>query len=300
MVKTIDTLVEDMYAVMHDRSRWDAAVTEFFSSGMRDLALERFENAEDRPPTLRMSNMGTPCKRKLWYDINSPDGGEGFSAPTLLRFISGDLWEVFLLSLAKAAGHDVRGEQDELEITGIRGHRDAVIDNVTVDVKSASPYSFLKFKDGTLKDNDAFGYITQLSSYVGAGNRADDSVHPTDGAFLVVNKVSGELCLDRYTFSPSELAKDGEYEDTKALINDVDTIPPRGFEPEQDGYKNKAKVFVPNGNLKLGLNCSYCSQKHPCYPGLRTFLYGGPMGTSKPVYFTHVAKQPKVKEVTHE
>ena len=77
--------------------------------------------------------------------------------------------EELALTVAMAAGHDVKGQQGKLNVHGIKGHRDAVIDGMTVDVKSASPYAFKKFKDGTLRDDDPFGYISQLSSYVYAG-----------------------------------------------------------------------------------------------------------------------------------
>jgi hypothetical protein len=41
-----------------------------------------------------------------------------------------------------------------------------VIDGVTVDVKSASKYGFEKFLKHNLREDDPFGYISQLSSYV--------------------------------------------------------------------------------------------------------------------------------------
>ena len=299
MTKELGTLVEDIYAVVNDRGGWDTAITEFFSTGMRDIAVSRFEEEEQRrEPTLRMSNMGSPCKRKLWYSINTPNEGEGLPPQAYLKFLYGDLLENLLLSLSMAAGHDVRGMQDELSISGIRGHRDAVIDGVTVDVKSASPASFNKFKHGQLVDNDPFGYISQLSSYVYAGHREDDTVHPTDGAFLVIDKVSGELALDRHTFDFDRMDKEYEFERTKEQVNDVDNIPSRAFEPEDDGYYNsKDKQFRANGNKVLGLNCSYCEHKKQCWPGLRTFMYKRGMG-HVPKYFTRVLKQPKVMEVT--
>lgn len=299
MTKELGTLVEDIYAVVNDRGGWDTAITEFFSDGMRDMVISRLEEEkQEREPTLRMSNMGTPCKRKLWYSIHTPNEGENLPPQTYLKFLYGDILEQLLISLAMAAGHDVRGTQDELEIAGIRGHRDCVIDGVTVDIKSASPRSFSKFKDGTLENDDPFGYISQLSSYVWAGHREDDTVHPTDGAFLVVDKVSGELCLDRYTFDFTKMDKLAEFEDTKERVNSV-TPPPRGFEPEDDGYKDrKTKTFKANGNKKLGLNCSYCEFKHQCWPGLRTFMYKTGNGF-RPTYFTYVRKEPRVMEVTN-
>lgn len=300
MTKTIHTLVDDMYAVVNGAGGWDGAITEYLSDEIKELAQRRFEDggeaSRERPPTLRMSNLGVPCERKLWYGINRADVGEGFSPATLIKFFYGDLIEVLLIALAKAAGHKVEGEQDELEIEGIVGHRDCVIDGVTIDVKSAAPRSFQKFKNGGLRQDDAFGYISQLSSYVFAGREHTVASDPTLGGFLVADKVSGELHLDLHDFSADIEGKREEVKRLKAMANDADTLPDRGFEAEASGYKKKG-VLVPNGNYQLGLNCSYCDKKHECWPDLRTFMYKRGTGYG-PTYFTHIAKEPNVMEVT--
>jgi hypothetical protein len=300
MPKKIETLVKDIYEVVSTRGGWDATITQFMSEGMSDLLRYRFEEEEaERGGTLRMSNMGTPCKRKLWYHLHAPHTGEPLPPQAYLKFFYGDILELLVLSLAKAAGHDVAGMQDELSIGGIVGHRDAVIDGITVDVKSASPYSFLKFKDGLVPDSDPFGYLSQLSSYVYAGHRAEgpDRVHPNRGAFLVIQKVSGEICLDQHWFESEVENKEQEFLDTIQLTSDPDNPPARGFEPVNDGYYNsKKKEFVPNGNKVLSLNCSYCEFKHECHPGLRTFMYRKGQ-SSEPKFFTKVVKEPKVDEV---
>lgn len=296
MTKTISTLVQDMYKVLEDTGGWDAAISRFMSDEMHDLLQRRFDSeAEEREPTLRMSNLGTPCKRKLWYSIHNANEGEPLPPQARLKFLYGDILEILLLSLAKAAGHKVEGCQDTLQIDGIVGHRDAVIDGITVDVKSASPRSFEKFKSGSLRSNDPFGYVSQLSSYVYAGRDSDVESHPTLGAFLVVDKVSGELCLDLYDFSAEIETKLEEVHSLKETVNNADVIPDRAFEEEDDGYYNsKKKQFVANGNKKLGLNCSYCEFKKQCWPGLRTFIYGN----GAPKFMTKVVKTPNVMEVT--
>jgi hypothetical protein len=90
--------------------------------------------------------------------------------------------------------------------TGSGDTGDAVIDGVTIDVKTASPYSFNKFKEGNLRNEDPFGYISQLSSYVYAARDDDVVTDKKRGAFLVINKVSGEMVLDVYDLT-EELAK---------------------------------------------------------------------------------------------
>lgn len=297
MTKKIETLVEDIYEVIKTRGGWDATITEFIREGVGDVFKHRLEDeAEERTGALRMSSMGKPCKRQLWYMHHTPSTGEGLPAPTILKFLYGDMVELLVLSLALAAGHDVRGMQDELEIGGIKGHRDAVIDGVTIDVKSASPFSFSKFKYGLKKDEDGFGYLSQLRSYVAAGSAMDSSIEQLRGGFLVVDKVSGEICLDLHVFVDADIETLGrEFEETKAIV-ESETPPDRPFEAVKDGYKNKDKKFVSNGNEYLGFQCSYCEFKKECWPGLRTFMYKSQNGY-RPKHYTKIVKEPKVNEV---
>ena len=100
--------------------------------------------------TLRLSNWDSPCERQLWYKINKPETVEALPANVRLKFLTGDVMEEVILFLAKASGHEVEGEQDELIIGGVIGHRDGIIDGHLVDTKSASPYSFKKFEEHKL------------------------------------------------------------------------------------------------------------------------------------------------------
>lgn len=279
----INNLVKDIYSVIEGNGGWDETISNYFRTELGNVVDSRLQAQEQERGTLRMSNLGTPCARKLWYQVNQPDDAEPLRPDTRLKFLYGDILESLLLSLAKAAGHDVRGEQTELHIAGVRGHRDAVIDGITIDVKSASGYGFGKFASNNLRSDDPFGYISQLSSYVYAGHRDDpDNVHPTLGAFLVVDKQSGKLCLDAYDLSEEVKTKEKEVEYLKEAVEGA--IPDRAFDPVPDGG---------SGNTKLGVNCSYCQFKHVCWPDLRVFAYG-----NGPRFLTKVKRLPNVPEVT--
>jgi hypothetical protein len=279
-MKDISTLVKDIYEVIDGKGGWDETVQEFFLSSIGPVMQERLkEGTAERSGTLRLSGMGSPCDRKLWYEVNEPNEGEPITPSTRLKFLYGDLLEVLLLSLATAAGHTVTGLQKTVTVHGIKGHLDAIIDGVTIDVKSASPYSFSKFKEGSLRDNDAFGYISQLSSYVSA---AEDGIHPTTGAFLVINKVSGELCLDVHDFTEDIRGKEEEFAYKKAMVQGE--IPERSFTEEPQSKTSK--------NTKLPLFCSYCSRKLKCWPEARIFLY-----STGPQFLVHVDTEPRVFEV---
>jgi len=285
MSKKISTLVQDIYKELESRGGWDQAITDYFLELMKDFAetrMQTLEDQEERGPTLRLSQMGAPCKRKLWYSINNQDKAASLPPSTLLKFKYGDIIEALVLSLAKAAGHKVEGEQDVLYVEGIKGHRDAVIDGVTVDVKSASSYAFKKFESGGLRDDDPFGYISQLSSYVLAGRDHEVESHPSLGAFLVVDKQNGTLCLDMYDLGPEIDSKVEEFQYIKEMVTKPEP-PERSFTDEPDGK---------SGNRKLCVQCSYCDYKSSCWPKLRTFLYSG-----KPRFLTEVSREPKVPEL---
>jgi len=165
-LKTIDTLVEDIGSVLVNKvESLPPELTQKFADSLSQLITNRLtKQSEDRPVGLRMSNIGSPCGRKLWYEVNQKEDAEPLRADTLLKFMFGDVVEELVLFLAEVAGHTVEGRQDTQVIAGIEGHRDAVIDGVTVDVKSANTYGFNKFKNHGLEGDDPFGYQDQLQS----------------------------------------------------------------------------------------------------------------------------------------
>lgn len=139
-----------------------------------------------------MSNIGLP-DLKLWYMMNSTETRDfQYKGSTLIKFLYGDMLEQLLLLLIREAGHKVSHEQEELELEGIKGHRDCKIDGVPVDIKTASQWGFKKFSEGSLFKDDPFGYIGQLSAYIQAGG-------DKEGAFLAINKESGEIASLKIT-----------------------------------------------------------------------------------------------------
>lgn len=284
-MKSIETLVEDIYEVLDKGVEGDDERWAKFGSAVANLVRDRLSVASrvPRKGVLRMSNIGTPCNRKLYLSVNDPEGGEKLNPQARLKFLYGDILEELLLLLAELGGHTVEGRQDTLEIEGVEGHRDAVIDGVTVDCKSASTYSFKKFAEHRLHEDDPFGYKDQLQSYIEAGQDDPIVTDKERGAFLVIDKTLGNICLDVHKKSSFPIRKAYEYK--KRLVNS-DTLPPRGFEDEPEGK---------SGNRKLGTFCSYCERKFQCWDGLRTFLYSG-----KPVFLTKVVKEPRVPEATNQ
>jgi hypothetical protein len=228
-----------------------------------------------------MSNLGRP-DRQLWYEIRGGGGKESLEPHVRLKFLIGDLWESVLLFLAGEAGHEVSHEQAEVVVDDIVGHIDAVIDGTVVDVKSASTHAFKKFKEGSLADDDPFGYIEQIAGYATAFD--------TDGAFLAGDKQNGHITLHRVPKDEIDAIDiKGRIKHIKAVVAS-DEIPDRCYAPVEEGK---------SGNLRLSVGCSYCPFKERCWAdandgvGLRTFIYA-----KGPVHFTHIEKEPNVFEVT--
>lgn len=270
-MKSIETLVDDIRGLFTSRPEVPPDTVDNFGKELAGIIRDRL--LEERGAfSLRISNLGTVCKRKLWYDKNSPEKAEPLSPDARLKFLYGDILECLMLFLAKIAGHEVTEQQKEVDLHGVKGHIDGVIDGVLVDVKSCSTYSFDKFKTGLNEGTDSFGYLTQLDGYLNADNM-------DDGAFLAVDKTLGHITLDRHKRSNRDYAK--EIAETTAILNEP-SPPPRGYSDVPEGK---------SGNRKLCMECSYCSHKFHCWPDLRRFTYA-----RGPVYLTVVKKEPRVDE----
>ena len=246
-MKKIDTLIRDINKTLKGMGGWDGIRGQSLGYGISLIANQRFSKPQEPRGYLSLSSVGTPCKRKLWYKINRTDEGEELTPNTFLKFFYGDMIEELVLQLAIASGHDVTGEQDRLDVHGLKGHRDAVIDGMTVDVKSCSSYAFKKFKEGRLRDDDPFGYISQLSSYVYAGQNDPLVTDNVRGAFLAVYKQNGHICLDVYDFTEELKTKEEEILET---IYMVDGKIPEERIPTVPQSKSSE-------NTKLSMQCSY-------------------------------------------
>jgi hypothetical protein len=289
MSKDISTLVEDIYAVIQGQGGWDEVISKSFVNDVGALMAKRLAPTSPDPakPYLRMSSIGQPCSRKLWYSINMKTEASQPAPANLLKFLQGDLLEALLISLAKAAGHDVAGEQDVVYCHGIRGQRDCVIDGVTVDIKSASAAAMKKFSTHSLREDDPFGYIRQLTGYV-KGAKDDPIVRDkTHGAFLAIDKANGTLVLDMYDLTKEIDTMEDHIESVRACVSSS-IPPPRSFEDIPEGK---------SGNYKLDTPCVFCEYKRQCWPKLRAFKYS--WGT---IYLTRVEREPdkRIQEVDVE
>lgn len=278
-MKSIHTLVPDIMELLKDKGGWfDDHIKSEFARSAGDKVQGSFSPYEKRG--LRISGLGDKCPKALWHSIHTPELAEPLPAWAEFKYAYGHIIEALAISLAKAAGHEVTGEQDELVVDGITGHRDCVIDGCVVDVKSAASRSFIKFKDKTLHENDSFGYLYQLDGYV-LGSSSDPLVHVKDkGYFLAIDKQLGHMCLYEHNCRPGLL---------RSRITNYRSIIDNSRPPE---CQCKTQAVGSSGNIGLDTKASYSPFKYSCFPELRTFLYA-----SGPVYLTKVNRVPDVMEV---
>lgn len=275
-MKSIYQLIPDIYSTISNKNGWfTPELAKFFGE---DVATRlQVQLGEERPsPTLRLSQMGPRCPKALWHSIHTPERAVPLSPQAEIKFSFGHMIEALAITLAKASGHLVTGEQDEVYVGGIRGHRDCIIDGRIVDVKSCSSPTFLKLKNKTLAGSDTFGYLDQLDGYL-AGSREDDLVIDKDRAYLLgIDKQLGHMVLYEHVHRPGLI--EARAEDYKRIV----------ALPEPPPCECGTRPYGESGNMELDVRASYSPFKFECFPHLRVFLY-----SKQPVFLSHVAKRPQ-------
>lgn len=250
-----------------------------------DMVYEKpraIKDGNDR--SIRMSEIGEPCHRKLiykWYqpEKGSPPYSESPEPFLPVKFTFGDYIEELTLFLASEAGHKVGMRQAELKITSPAidwyaiGHMDAMIDDTVVDVKSAADVSFNKYKrEGLTEETDTFGYLWQLDAYATA-------LSTDKRAFVFTNKHDGNIHI---------IDRSGEpWMPVNKMIVRI------GMEADDYGATGVLPERMPTKATKYGnqLNtvCSYCNFKWACYDG----DIQGVIKSGRPAYFVKSTLTPE-------
>ncbi len=285
-MKSIDTLVKDIYdlfdplvEVKLDEKEVDTHL-DFFTKSIKETLKNFLNEVPMKRRNLRLSAIGKPA-RQLWYDKNSKEEPKPLEPNTRVKFLYGHMLEDLLILLSRLAGHTVTDLQKQVDVNGIKGHQDCMIDGVLVDCKSASGRSFEKFANNNLHKDDPFGYIAQISAYA-EGNGVDEA------AFLAIDKQNGNICLT--PVHTLEMINAKERIDYLKGAMDKATPPDKCYSDVPDGA---------SGNRKLAFGCFYCEHKHTCWSdanqgkGLRVFNYA-----NGDRYLTQVNRTPDVEEVT--
>ena len=278
--KTIDTLVEDIYSLFtsNEPTKIPANVLQDFAKDVTDAVVNSL--TEERKPrnNLRLSMIGQPA-RKVWYSVRSTEQEE-LAGSDYIKFLYGDILEALLVFLSKVSGHKVSDQQKQVVLNDVVGHQDAVVDDVLVDFKSASSFSFKKFTEGMVFKDDPFGYVAQLSAYAQANNAKE-------AGWVVIDKTTGQIA-----YCPVHRMEMINASQKIDYLRDAikDSKPPsRCYDDVPDGK---------SGNMQLAVGCNYCPYKFDCWSdanngkGLRAFQYANSVK-----YLTNVDREPNVPEL---
>ena len=243
---------------------------------VRNAVVKQFGGGNKREGfAFRMSNVGRPSCQ-LWFEKNKPQ--EALPKPTtfVMNMMLGDIVEAVFKGILKEAGvkyEDPKrvtldmGEDSPQRV--VTGEYDLVVDGAVDDVKSASDWSYRNKFDSfdTLRNGDAFGYVSQLAGYASASGKKA-------GGWWVVNKANGDI-----KYVPSQINVEQEVTKFKANMKKAssDTFE-RCYEPVEETFRGK-----PTGNKILPITCRFCSYRRSCHPTLQEL----PQKMSK-------AKDPKI------
>ena len=243
---------------------------------VRDAVVRQFGGGNKRDGfAFRMSNVGRPSCQ-LWFEKNKPQ--EALPKPTtfVMNMMLGDIVEAVFKGILREAGVQYEdskrvtldiGEDSPQRV--VTGEYDIVIDGAVDDVKSASDWSYRnKFESfDTLKDGDAFGYVSQLAGYAKASGKKA-------GGWWGINKQDGN-----FKYVPANIDVEKEVKKIKDNIRTVENDDfKRCFDPVEETFRGK-----PTGNKILPITCRFCSYRKACHPSLQEL----PQKMSK-------AKDPKI------
>ena len=282
MSKSVYKLVGDIRELMSGPHVPDDSNLEEFKEHCAKAILSTLSKSEQAKGFhLRASNIGTG-ERKLWYQARDKDFSS-LSMEDELKFLFGHLLEAVLILLIKEAGHTVSNAQDDLEVNGVKGHSDGVLNGVIPnDIKSASSFSFPKFSRGTLLDDDSFGYGWQMKFYKEALEKLNDTEYD-EVSWLAIDKQYGKLAL--MTADADELPEQSVSDRIDHLNKSL-----ASQEPPERCYP---VTVHDNGDEEIHKNCYYCKYKLDCWGRLRTFKYA-----QKDRHFTKVVGKKTVEEIT--
>lgn len=254
---TLDKLSNDEFDGLTIDDAWIEEAGEEFKQALRKQL-----TPHDRDFRLRMSNIGKPLCQLQHGAMGTEKKRKSYNFK--VQMMIGDAVECITNILLKVAGANITGGKNLVEMdvgsVTVKGEDDIEIDHKIYDVKSCSPWAFdNKWSKGYagLKQDDAFGYIGQLTGYAQAQNKEL-------GGWIVVNKSNG--CVAVVEADVSEAEKDlnlFNMKDTARKVNDGTPLE-RQYEPIPDKFRGK-----PTGMKRLPPNCGFCDYTASCWPNAK-------------------------------
>lgn len=203
----------------------------------------QFGEREETEAKLRLSAVGRCVRQQAYKLLGFEESGKSIDARARMVFFQGDLAEMAIVLLAKAAGIKItRSGKDQATVAldGIEGHPDGILEDNLLEVKSMSSFSFKDFERGVLDE----GYRYQINAYM-------EALGLSKAIVVALNKDAGVLAEMQVSKDPAIVR------DIKMRINMIrgatkESLPPRPFAPNDKG-------FYP-------WNCLYCAFHQTCLP----------------------------------
>lgn len=267
-MKSIYTLIPDVQQLLTTKGWWSDEISSYCTRAVDQRLRANFTETEGIRRGLRLSRMGDTCPRQVWYSVHHPELAELLPYNAILKYTYGHIIEALALTLAKASGHTVEGEQNEITLDGISGHCDCVIDGNIVDIKSSSTRGMAKYRSvAEFEASDDFGYLDQIDGYV-VGSREDVVVLNKKSGFIwAIDKTLGNMVLYEHEVRPERIK---ERISRYKQYSGSSTPPPCNCGTRRHGS---------TGSLALDIRASYSPYRRVCFPNLRTIIEKG-----KPVY----------------
>ncbi len=208
---------------------------------------KQFGEREDRPGTLRLSAIGKCIRQQAYKILQFPENGKEIDPRARMVFAMGDLTELVVVALAKAAGCEIKSTgaaQLIVSIEGVEGHPDGILRDSGTDylleVKSMSSFSFKDFERGVIDE----GYRYQCNAYM-------EALGLDKCVIIALNKDAGVL-------AEQVISKDIAIVDQiRNRIHTLKSITPEALPPRP--YQPDAKGFYP-------WQCLYCAYWVTCHP----------------------------------
>lgn len=249
-------IVEKINAYLNsDGKTIDEAILNDVANLSRWSFKRQFGEREDKSETIRLSSIGKCLRQQAYKTLGFEQAGKVIDARAKTVFFLGDLVELAIVGLAKAAGCEVMltgDKQAEVEIQGVKGHPDGVLrdsgKDYLLEVKSMSSYSFEDFERGVIDD----GYRYQCNAYMASLNLTKCVIVALnkDAGVLAEQMINLDLTIVKDIYSRIEVLKNASATD----------LPERPYQPN-------AKGFYP-------WQCRYCAFYQTCLPNSELVLVG--------------------------
>lgn len=238
-------IVDKINAFLNDEGK---AINEAILTEVAQLARYSFDRQfgkrDKHAKTLRLSSIGKCVRQQAYNILGFEENGKEIDARAKMVFFQGDLTELAIVILAKAAGCNLSKtglEQMTIKIEGIEGHPDGIINKDTLlEVKSMSSYSFENFQNQQIDES----YHYQCNGYMHALGLEQTCI-------VGLNKDAG--VLHEWIIKKDQTIVDDIIRRIGSLRTVTpDTLPDRPYEPN-------AKGFLP-------WQCLYCGFWKTCWP----------------------------------